>query len=125
MKCLSILMVRDWLIIPAFFKDVDNQISNWAELLETDGAKVLATYDRHWKSYAAITENTFGKGMTWYLGCWPNEEVVARLVEHIVDVLGLADSYHTQFPLIVKSGTNEQAEKLILFLIIQMKSKHS
>lgn len=94
------------------FKDVDNQISNWAELLETDGAKVLATYDRHWKSYAAITENTFGKGMTWYLGCWPNEEVVARLVEHIVDVLGLADSYHTQFPLIVKSGTNEQAEKI-------------
>ncbi|MCQ5204196.1 beta-galactosidase trimerization domain-containing protein, partial [Mordavella massiliensis] len=56
------------------FKGVDNQISNWAELLESDGAKVLATYDHHWKSYAAITENKFGQGMTWYLGCWPNEE---------------------------------------------------
>lgn len=94
------------------FKDVDGQISNWAELLETDGAKVLATYDHHWKSYAAITENNFGKGMTWYLGCWPNEEVVARLVEHIVAVLGLAGSYQTQFPLIIKSGINEQAEKI-------------
>lgn len=94
------------------FKGVDNQISNWAELLESDGAKVLATYDHHWKSYAAITENKFGQGMTWYLGCWPNEEVVARLVEHIVAVLGLTESYQTQFPLIVKSGTNEQAETI-------------
>ena len=50
--------------------------------------------------------------MTWYLGCWPNEEVVARLVEHIVAVLGLAGSYQTQFPLIIKSGINEQAETI-------------
>ena len=54
--------------------------------------------------------------MTWYLGCWPNEEVVARLVEHIVDVLGLADSYHTQFPLIVKKWyLMSRLKKLILF----------
>lgn len=94
------------------FKDADTQISNWAELLESDGAKVLATYDHHWKSYAAITENQFGKGMTWYLGCWPNEEIVARLVVHIVNVLELANVYQTKFPLIVKSGVNEQSEKI-------------
>lgn len=94
------------------FADVDNAISNWAELLETDGAKVLAGYNDHWKQYAAITENKYGQGMTWYLGCWPNVEIIERLVKHIVEALSLQNKYEVAFPLIIKSGVNEKDEQI-------------
>ena len=42
----------------------------WMELLEADGAEVLARYeDPHWSRYAALTRNAFGEGLAWYLGC--------------------------------------------------------
>lgn len=89
------------------FEGVDTSIDEWAELLISDGAKILAGYNNHWKDYAAITENQFGQGMTWYLGCWANQKVVERLVQHICQKTGLKANYDVHFPLIVKTGTNE------------------
>lgn len=89
------------------FKKVDTTIDQWAELLVSDGAKVLAGYGNHWKDYAAITENRFGQGMAWYLGCWANIEVIERLVEHVCHQVDLQSNYGVRFPIIVKSGVNE------------------
>ena len=94
------------------FQDVDPSIDQWAELLISDGAKVLAGYDNHWKEYAAITENQYGQGMTWYLGCWANPAVIAKLVEHVCQQVGLVPNYATHFPVIVKSGINEEQRQI-------------
>lgn len=94
------------------FKDINPAISDWAELLVSDGATVLASYNNHWKEYAAITENNYGKGMAWYLGCWANEEVVDRLTSYIISKLNLQNTYNTQFPLIVKSASQEDGHMI-------------
>ena len=94
------------------FQDVDPTIDQWAELLISDGAKVLAGYDNHWKEYAAITENQYGHGMTWYLGCWANPAVIAKLVEHVCQQVGLVPNYDAHFPVIVKSGINEEQRQI-------------
>lgn len=94
------------------FKDVDPAIDQWAELLVSDGAKVLAGYNNHWKDYAAITENQFGKGMTWYLGCWANASIIECLVKHICQQVGLVSNYQVDFPLIVKSGINQEGKQI-------------
>ena len=94
------------------FQDVDPTIDQWAELLISDGAKVLAGYDNHWKEYAAITENQYGQGMTWYLGCWANPAVIAKLVEHVCQQVGLVPNYDAHFPVIVKSGINEEQRQI-------------
>lgn len=97
------------------FKGVDPSISEWAELLISDGAKVLAGYNNHWKQYAAITENDYGRGKTWYLGCWPNSEIVERLVSYIDKHLKLSSIYQVRFPLIVKTS-QMQSSKLVDFI---------
>lgn len=98
--------------VSGIFEDSNKNITDWAELLESDGAKVLATYDNHWKQYAAITENKYGKGMAWYLGCWPNESIVDNLVDYILDTLKLHNDYSVSFPIIVKNSINDQDKKI-------------
>ena len=45
----------------------------WVDLLITDGAEVLATYDHPmYKNYAAITTNAFEKGRVTYIGTMPD-----------------------------------------------------
>lgn len=94
------------------FQGVDPQIDQWAELLVSDGAKVLAGYNDHWKNYAAIKENQYGQGMTWYLGCWANPAVIDRLVDHVCQQVDLQSNYGVHFPVIVKSGTNEEGNQI-------------
>ena len=54
----------------------------WMELLEPDSAETLRRYDDpHWGGYAAFTQNRFGDGHAWYLGCdAENEELQAALL---------------------------------------------
>lgn len=94
------------------FADTDLSISDWAELLISDGATVLASYDNHWKEYAAITENNFGKGMAYYLGCWPNQKLIQRLVSYICQQLHLESRYEVGFPIIVKTAKNESGNTI-------------
>lgn len=45
------------------------------ELLVSEGAEVLASYEHYnWKDYAAITRNHYGKGQAVYIGCMTDEE---------------------------------------------------
>lgn len=90
------------------FEDTDLQISEWAELLESDGATILASYNNHWKKFGAITENKYGNGTAWYLGAWPSQSVTNALVKHVIKQSGILQSgYDATFPVIVKSAQNE------------------
>ncbi|MFC5471540.1 beta-galactosidase [Cohnella suwonensis] len=91
-----------------------NGVGVWMELLTPTTAEVLAWYDHpHWGAYAAITSNRHGRGTATYIGCMPSEAVVGKLLERVCREAGLLGlDQELRFPLIVKSGTNEQGKTI-------------
>ncbi|MFC5468169.1 beta-galactosidase [Cohnella suwonensis] len=83
-------------------------VNFWMELLTPTTAEVLAWYDHpHWGAYAAITENHYGRGTAIYIGCLISAEVMGKVLERVCRSAGLwSPDQELQFPLIVKSGTN-------------------
>lgn len=77
------------------------------ELLIPEGAKVLASYDHPaWKQYAAVTENTCGKGKAVYIGCGTSDELLAGLYRRAASETGIP-LCSSQFPVIVRGGVND------------------
>lgn len=94
-----------------------NQIHTWMELITPTTAEVLAWYEHpHWGEYAAITQNAYGKGKATYVGCYTSSEVIRKVLEHVMKEAGLwgADQ-ELAFPIIVKSGVNEQGNTIRYF----------
>jgi beta-galactosidase len=62
-----------------------------------------------WGKYAAITQNSYGKGLATYIGCRTSNAVLEKIVADAVKKASLwgADQELT-FPLITKSGVNQQ-----------------
>ncbi len=92
----------------------DNRIETWMELLTPTTAQVLAWYEHpHWGSYAAITENQYGQGTAIYIGCLPSAAVMGKVLERACRAAGLwGKDQEIQFPLVVKSGTNEEGHAI-------------
>lgn len=81
------------------------------ELLVSEGAEVLASYEHYnWKDYAAITRNHYGKGQAVYIGCMTDEENKAVLPEAGVEI----PEYH--YPIIVRKGLNDLGKTVCYFL---------
>ena len=79
-----------------------NRRHRWMELLEPDTAEVLRCYDDpHWKSYAAFTRNSFGRGTAWYLGCDVETEELKSALGSAAAEAGIA-APDLQWPLVVK-----------------------
>ena len=90
------------------------KLTSWMELITPGTAEVLAYYDHpHWGKYAAITQNSYGKGTASYIGCMPEDKIIDRVLERVIKNAGLwgADQ-QIAFPLITKSGINEAGKKL-------------
>ena len=91
-----------------------NVVKTWMELITPTTAKVLAYYDHPvWGNYAAVTQNTYGKGMATYIGCMTSNAVLQKILEDAskkAKVWG-ADQQLT-FPLITKSGVNQQGKTI-------------
>ena len=59
----------------------DRRVRLFMELLEPQGAQVLASYDHYaWKKYAAVTKNDYGKGTCIYLGCMTSSAYLKALI---------------------------------------------
>ena len=91
-----------------------NKINGWMELITPTTAKVLAYYDYPaWGTYAAITQNQFGKGMATYVGCMTGAAVTEKILK---DVLQKANCWNEEqqlyFPIITKSGVNMQGKTI-------------
>ena len=86
----------------------------WAELLTPTTGNVLATYDHpYWGKYAAITENTFGKGHVYYAGSYLNATTISALYERILKTIGLWSDRQSQiFPIINKQLITASGDKL-------------
>ena len=98
----------------------DNKVMYWAEMLEPEHAKVLATYDHpFFGRWAAITENHYGAGTLLYEGTWlsdglqkdvllsalreaqltgPDQELpVAMRVKHGINAFGKPIHYYLNY----------------------------
>ena len=91
-----------------------NEVKTWMELITPTTATVLAYYDHPvWGKYAAITRNTFGKGVATYIGCRTSDEVTSKILEGVIKSADLwKEDQQMAFPLITKSGVNQKGKKL-------------
>ena len=86
------------------------------ELVETDGAEVLANYDHYnWKDYAAITKNSYGKGTAYYIGCMTGAEVLEAVLREVF-AQAQVEVPELRFPIIVKKGINEAGKTVRYYL---------
>lgn len=90
-------------------------LHDWMELLTPDTAKTLAQYrSPAWKSYAAITENHYGSGVSYYLGCFFDEDTLDALTAYITKQAGIPLS-DIRFPVILKQGRNDFDKKVYYY----------
>ena len=63
----------------------------WCDIIEPKSAKVLSRYaGEYYAGQAAITENSYGKGTVYYVGCDLCEEGMKQLVRYISEKHGVA-----------------------------------
>ena len=86
------------------------------ELLVSEGAEVLASYEHYnWKDYAAITRNHYGKGQAVYIGCMTDEETLKYVYKAVLPEAGVEiPEYH--YPIIVRKGLNDLGKTVCYFL---------
>ena len=77
------------------------------ELLIPHGAEVLASYDHYnWNEYAAVTENSYGNGKAFYLGCMTDKKILWRILEYMLRAAAVQIP-DENFPVIVRQGKND------------------
>ena len=86
------------------------------ELLVSEGAEVLASYEHYnWKDYAAITRNHYGKGQAVYIGYMTDEETLKSVYKAVLPEAGVEiPEYH--YPIIVRKGLNDLGKTVCYFL---------
>jgi beta-galactosidase len=73
-----------------FHAGTDNKVQYWAEFLELDSAKALASYDHpFFGRWPAITENSFGKGKVVYEGTYLSDKLQANVLRSVLADAGL------------------------------------
>ena len=94
----------------------DTSAEWFMELIETEGAEVLASYDHYnWGKYAAITRNVYGKGNALYVGTKVDNTTLNTLLD---EWLRQADVEvpEEKYPLIIRKGTNDYGKKVRYYL---------
>lgn len=87
----------------------------WMELLIPTTARVLASYQHpHWGNYAAITENTYGKGHAAYIGCYFDMALLKDLLTYLVNNAGITMPKE-HFPVVTKQGINDLGKKITYY----------
>ena len=101
-----------------------NKVSNWVEFIIPEKAKALASYDDpFFGKFPAITENKFGKGSLIYEGCLVSDEIQSAIVIKKVQEIGLVSKENRfQYPVVNKSGTNDQGKTIHYYLNYSDKS---
>jgi beta-galactosidase len=96
----------------------ENKVSDWAEMIMPDTAKVLATYDHpFFGRYAAITRNTFGKGSLTYEGAVLSDALQHAVLLGVLQNAGLTGSdQNLPAAVHVKHGRNSQGKTLHFYL---------
>ena len=86
-----------------------------AELIKIDNATELYPYEhRYWDRYSAITCNEYGKGKAYYIGAYPDKEVLKKILNQALAEIRKKQNVPISagFPIITRSGVNEAGEEL-------------
>ncbi len=96
----------------------EKDVTWFMELLNPEGAQVLASYDHYnWKRYAAVTQNSYGKGTAVYLGCHVSDGMLREILSDILKEAGLwGREQEVEFPVIIKKGINDSGNEIVYYL---------
>lgn len=96
----------------------EKDVTWFMELLNPEGAEVLASYDHYnWKRYAAVTRNSYGKGTAVYLGCHVSDGMLREILGDILKQAGLwGREQEVEFPVIIKKGINDYGKEVVYYL---------
>lgn len=88
------------------------------ELLMTDSAKVLATYEHpQWKAYAAVTEHEYEEGMTTYVGCMTSHAYLEKILGRAFAQANVTMPEETiTYPLVLRKGVNDLGREVSFYL---------
>jgi len=91
-----------------------NAISEWYEFLIPETAQPLAYADHpFFGKWPVITENRYGNGKLTYIGAYPSQELLEKIVSNVAKEAKITDvqnEYH--FPVIFRSGMNTAGKKI-------------
>ena len=91
-------------------------VHEWMDLVMPDTASSLADYIHPaWNNYAAVTENRYGAGTAYYLGCYFDTDALDSLISYIARNASIECS-NTRFPVIVKKGINDYGHMVWYYL---------
>lgn len=95
----------------------DNEVKVFMELVNPEGARVLASYDHYnWKRYAAVTRNSYGKGTATYLGCVTSDGMLREILADVLREAGLwTKDQEVEFPVIIKRGVNQEGKQIVYY----------
>lgn len=108
-------------VIPDSAKD--RKAEAFMEMIEPQGAKVLADYDHYnWQKYAAITKNAYGKGTATYLGTMTSSEILANVLRGVLADAGV-DCSEEGIGVVIHKGTNDYGRTVRYYLNYSPESK--
>ncbi|MDY2813931.1 MAG: beta-galactosidase [Dorea sp.] len=91
-------------------------VHEWMDLVMPDTAVSLADYHHtSWNRYAAVTENRYGAGTAYYLGCYFDTDALDSLISYIARNASIECS-NTRFPVIIKKGINDYRHMVWYYL---------
>jgi beta-galactosidase len=62
-------------------QSIEGYASVWCDILKTDSAEVLATYEQdYFSGMPAITVNKFGSGKVYYVGCDLDQNFITAMI---------------------------------------------
>lgn len=80
------------------------QVRYFAELLQTEDAETLASYEhKYWGRYSAVTRNRYGEGTAYYVGTYPEKEQLKKYLLMAAADAGI-EIPAQRWPVIIRSG---------------------
>ncbi|MDR2813565.1 MAG: beta-galactosidase [Prevotellaceae bacterium] len=91
-----------------------NQVGEWYEFLIPETATPLAFADhKFFGKWACITENAYGKGNLYYIGAYPSQKLLEKIILRAAAKANVvATPNNLAFPIIVRSGKNDFGKTL-------------
>jgi beta-galactosidase len=91
-----------------------NSVDTWMEFVTPDTARVLAWYDHpYWGQYAAVTQNSAGKGWAMYVACLPSAAIMSKILARAAQEAGCwGPDQELAFPVITKWGQNGAGKRV-------------
>jgi len=87
-------------------------VKGFMELVNTTTAKAIYSYEhKYWGRYAAATENGYGNGKAFYIGCFMDGDLLKDIYRKAFEAAGITLPEQENgicYPLVLRSGINKK-----------------